>query len=612
MVFHISPIEDITGNSIFNKSTSNNIDKSLIYVNWSNNINNIPNFSNIVYYGEFSNLLNIPDLSIYASSNNVVNMSNNLYIDINDLNVNTSNLSVSYINNRLLSIISGQWITSNDDIYYKFDGNVGIGTSYPNHKLDVPTDNINTNNLYINGLNISNIFISSNIFGIESNQLYTSISNIDYNSTQIAMNTKTSQWITNGNAIYILNSNVGIASSSPNYNLDINGSLNTNGLYHINNINISNIFTTSNVYDAKSNNIINYANTSFDGIVSTQWASSGDNIYINKSGNVGIGSSIPIEKLDIDGNIQIAGNIYPSLTSNYNLGSSNNRWRDIYLSGNSIYIDNFVINKNDDSLEIRDSNINNGYKGLIINKLSLNSNNRELIISDNGNGIGIGTQFLLLHNNNYDSSNIIFSNVLYQTSNSLYSFVSNRINSLNTDNIPNSSSNRFITNDIISNNLIHSGTLISLNTQTSNMTVNGDITQFDTTVYQTKQLNISNGINYPTTALIVKQVNINQNVVEFYNNSNKIALIVNSNGNVGIGVTYPQSKLDINGTMNIIGNNGIVIGGSNIDVIIASNIQFSSNYNYPILSNLDISTSNKLFTYSSSSSNNLINQNRIY
>ena len=49
----------------------------------------------------------------------------------------------------------------------------------------------------------------------------------------------------------------------------------------LNKINISNIFITSNLYDTKSNNIINYTNVNFDGIVSTQWATVGNNIYVN-------------------------------------------------------------------------------------------------------------------------------------------------------------------------------------------------------------------------------------------------------------------------------------------------------------------------------------------
>jgi hypothetical protein len=611
MVFHLSPIQDVSGNTTFIPSSSNNTDKSLLYVYWNDTITNIPNFSNIVYFGNYSNILyNVPDLSIYASSTNLTSSSNHLYTSIYNLDLSSSNSSIAYLNDNLDSLVSGQWITANmNNIYFKFSGNVGIGTSTPIYKLDIPNGNINALNLFINNININNIFISSNTFDSRSNQLYISISNLDYNSTQTALNTKTSQWITNQNSIYILNSNVGIASSSPNYSLDVLGNTRTNSSYFLNKINISNIFTTSNIYDSKSNNIITYTNTNFDGIVSTQWETKGDNIFLNKSGNVGIGTSNPNEKLDIrDGNMKMGGSIYPSKTSNYDLGRSNNKWRDIYLSGNSIYLDNIMMNKNGNSLEIKDSNLNNGYLGIVVNQLSINSNNHQLIIK-NDEGISIGTQYLLLHDNNYDSSNIIFSNVLYATSNSLQLFTKSRFDSLNTDKLPISTSNRFITNDIYNRNFAHSGTLIALNTISSNLSAIGDTTRFDTTVYQTKQLNISNGINYPNTALIAKQVNINQNVAEFYNNSNKIALVINSNGNIGIGVTNPLSKMDMIGTMNIIGaNNTLFISGSNINSIISSNIIFSSNNNYPILSNIDFTNSNKIFTYALSSSNHLFNQ----
>jgi hypothetical protein len=69
-------------------------------------------------------------------------------------------------------------------------------------------------------------------------------------------------------------------------------------------------------------------------------------LTIRDGGNVGIGSTLPSEKLDVSGNmniagnIRIAGNIIPSSDVTYDLGSSNYRWKDLYMSGNTIYINN--------------------------------------------------------------------------------------------------------------------------------------------------------------------------------------------------------------------------------------------------------------------------------
>jgi hypothetical protein len=155
MVFHLSPIQDVSGNTTFIPSSSNNTDKSLLYVYWNDTITNIPNFSNIVYFGNYSNILyNVPDLSIYASSTNLTSSSNHLYTSIYNLDLSSSNSSIAYLNDNLDSLVSGQWITANmNNIYFKFSGNVGIGTSTPIYKLDIPNGNINA-------LSISIIYLS--------------------------------------------------------------------------------------------------------------------------------------------------------------------------------------------------------------------------------------------------------------------------------------------------------------------------------------------------------------------------------------------------------------------------------------------------------------------
>jgi len=54
------------------------------------------------------------------------------------------------------------------------------------------------------------------------------------------------------------------------------------------------------------------------------------------SGNIGIGTNRPQSKVDISGNVQVLGHVTPSVSLNYDLGSTTKRWRDIYLSGNTL------------------------------------------------------------------------------------------------------------------------------------------------------------------------------------------------------------------------------------------------------------------------------------
>jgi len=68
-------------------------------------------------------------------------------------------------------------------------------------------------------------------------------------------------------------------------------------------------------------------------------------IYSGPTGNIGIGSNNPQSSLDISGNVTVTGSILPSSTLTYDLGTPTKRWRDIYLSGNTIDLDGALIQK---------------------------------------------------------------------------------------------------------------------------------------------------------------------------------------------------------------------------------------------------------------------------
>jgi len=160
------------------------------------------------------------------------------------------------------------------------------------------------------------------------------------------------------------------------------------------------------------------------------WVISDSNIYNCNLGNVGIGTTNPTSKLHLIGNLGIEGDIIPTINNTYNLGSSNNRWKDLYLSANSIYLDNLILNKNSsNNLEIKDSN--NNYKSISAGGLVLNDNNNQLRLEFN-NG-------QLLYNSNgntfssipfKDISQIVYSNLLSNTSNELLNYTVNELNKI--------------------------------------------------------------------------------------------------------------------------------------------------------------------------------------
>jgi len=119
--------------------------------------------------------------------------------------------------------------------------------------------------------------------------------------------------------------NVGISTTNPQYTLDVAGDINFTGTFRQNG----------------------------SAFVASRWtAGTGDNIY-RLDGNVGIGTTNPTSKLTVDGNVSLNGNVtlgdntadditvsgefisnlIPNATNSFDLGSSTQKWRDVWVAG---------------------------------------------------------------------------------------------------------------------------------------------------------------------------------------------------------------------------------------------------------------------------------------
>jgi hypothetical protein len=189
-------------------------------------------------------------------------------------------------------------------------GNIGIGTMSPDYKLDV------RGNLFLGGL--ENRFLRIN----SSTNYYYDLqsTNDDFQIIEAGVTPRLTIKYPNGN--------VGIGTSSPAVKLDVSGQLRANG-FGVN---------ATPVSVGTSPNFIRFLSSGADFYLGTEGSSGGaffpganayDNIfysngaynfingslsrlYINSSGNIGVGSTSPNSRLDIDKASQISGSSTPS------------------------------------------------------------------------------------------------------------------------------------------------------------------------------------------------------------------------------------------------------------------------------------------------------------
>jgi len=405
--------------------------------------------------------------------------------------------------------------------------------------------------------------------------------------------------------------NVGIGTTNPDELLTIFG---VNPKIKIrNSLNTSNKSISINLENGSNSEwIICNSNNQLTFDFNNNISSSNKFIIDGPSGNIGIGTSyhIPTQedrndyKLNIAGNVKVRGDIIPSNNSIYNLGSSSNRWKDLYLSGNSIYLEDLELSRDSNSnLNIKD-NIGN-YRNINLDSIQLNNNNNQLKIGIDANGnityttanntyypvtttnientvIMNGVNNIIIDTSNYaiETSNKLATSIKTNDENHsnyvLYvnQDITDRITDLTTDMITENmnANNKFIVNDKYNNNLVVNGNL----TINSNLIVLGASTTLETTVYTTERLELVNSDN--TQALFIHQKNISGDII-VASNINRNVFNVTNNGDVNIVGIYKKNNRDVfNDTSNYeMSTSNILLSNARTNYVYASNYTLSTN-----------------------------------
>uniref|UniRef100_A0A6C0L9Q5 Peptidase S74 domain-containing protein n=1 Tax=viral metagenome TaxID=1070528 RepID=A0A6C0L9Q5_9ZZZZ len=233
--------------------------------------------------------------------------------------------------------------------------------------------------------------------------------------------------------------------------------------------------------------------------------------------------------------LRVATNILPDENDKYSLGSSNLRWKDIFVSANTITIG-----------EAKLSSSPTG--ALEMSSISF-----------------------------ADRINLITSNELHTLS-GITKNVQQQINELNLDGIADGATNRYIKNDQYDGSItvysnLNVGTYYSTENPNGNLRVfgdlilNGDITTFNPLItqihrhlsnYNTGFIDIHNiDVSSNKPSIKIKHNTNYSNIFECYSKNdmelNDAVFIISSNGNIGIANNVPTEKLDVIGNIKYTG-----------------------------------------------------------
>jgi hypothetical protein len=175
----------------------------------------------------------------------------------------------------------GDWAVSGNNMYSMPSGNVGVGTSSPTTKLDV-----NGQMRIRGGSPGDGKVLTSDSTGTASWRQPTGGGGPD------------NDWTVSGNNMYATPSgNVGVGTSSPSAKLEVNGQVRI----------VGGSPGAGKVLTSDASGLASWQESTGGGGPDSDWAVSGNNMYTMPSGNIGVGTSSPTTKLDVNGQMRVRG-----------------------------------------------------------------------------------------------------------------------------------------------------------------------------------------------------------------------------------------------------------------------------------------------------------------
>jgi tetrahydromethanopterin S-methyltransferase subunit B len=500
-------------------NTSNDISRNL-----NENVTTLNNYINTTSNVISERITNL-DTNLIAETANSSNrfIINNVYGDdlsvIGNVDINGNINIVSGANNFLFTIDGEDVIlNTSNDISRNLNENVTTLNNYINTTSNVISERITNldTNLIAETANSSNRFIINNVYGDDLSV----IGNVD------------------------INGNINIVSGANNFIFTIDGEdviLNTS-----NDIsrNLNENVTTLNNYINTTSNVISERITNLDTTNITQ------SVEANAQNITNVSNLISERITNLNTNV-----IAETANSSNRFIINNVYGDDLSVLGNINIVsgaNNFIFTIDGEDVILNTSN-----------DISRNLNENVTTLN---NYINTTSNLISERITNLDTTNITQSvEANAQNITNVSNVISERITNLNTNVIAETanSSNRFIINNVYGDDLSINGNL----NVTNNLIVSGNTTTLNTNLYNTEQLIIDNSAAGVGFELI--QSNLTHDIFRISNSTNQVFLINNS-GDIGLGITNPSNKIDLNGNINITGSykiNGNTLQYSDLGIL---------------------------------------------